>query len=140
MKVPLDGTAHVYARVLEPPLFAFYDSKSEINLPIEEILSRSILFTIWVMKHAVTSGRWEIVGNIPLEEHLRGAPRFFKQDALHPGKFYIYNDEQDIPVAREACIGLERAAVWEPEHVEERLRDHYAGRVNRWVTSLQLPD
>ena len=37
----------------------------------------------------------------------------------------------------EECVGLERAAVWEPEHVEDRLRDHFAGRSNRWVESLK---
>jgi hypothetical protein len=30
--------------------------------------------------------------------------------------------------------------VWEPEHVEERIRDHYAGRANRWAESLRIQE
>jgi hypothetical protein len=42
------------------------------------------------------------------------------------------------PVSIDKCRGLERSAIWEPEHVEERLSDHYAGKVNRWAESLKL--
>jgi hypothetical protein len=28
--------------------------------------------------------------------------------------------------------------VWAAEHVEDRLRDHYAGRPNQWVESLRI--
>ena len=31
----------------------------------------------------------------------------------------------------EECVGLERAVVWEPEHVEARLLDTFLGRTNR---------
>jgi len=37
-------------------------------------------------------------------------------------------------------MGLERAAVWGPSHVEDRLRDHYAGRKNKWVESLRIKE
>ena len=30
------------------------------------------------------------------------------------------------------------AAVWDPQHVEDRLRDHFAGLPNKWVQSLAL--
>lgn len=42
------------------------------------------------------------------------------------------------PATPEECAVLERAAVWDPGHVEDRLRDHFAGQSNKWVESLRL--
>lgn len=33
---------------------------------------------------------------------------------------------------------LDRAVVWEPELVEERVNDYYVGKENRWVKDLRL--
>lgn len=41
---------------------------------------------------------------------------------------------------RAQCAGLERSAVWDAEHVEDRLRDRRAGRLNKWAESLALKD
>ncbi|WP_448115483.1 hypothetical protein [Mesorhizobium amorphae] len=35
-------------------------------------------------------------------------------------------------------IGLECAAVWDPEHVVDRLRDPADGRPNKWVERLAV--
>lgn len=42
------------------------------------------------------------------------------------------------PASRQELEGLEVAAVWDPEHVEDRLRDHFSGRPNKWVESIRL--
>jgi hypothetical protein len=96
------------------------------------------------MNHAVTRGRWQVIGSVPLSQEERSVPiRFFKQDAL-TGDLTIYwegpepGEVHEVPATREECMGLERAAVWEPEHVEDRLRDHFAGRPNKWLESLAL--
>lgn len=140
VKVPLEPGWHTYARLLQPPLLAFYDSRSNRELPLEEIISKPILFKIAVMRDAVTSGRWQKIGAMPLESHLVEEPVFFRQDALKPDQFFLYRGGQEYPATRAECVGLERAAVWEAEHVEDRLRDHYAGRPNRWVESLKPTD
>lgn len=133
VKVPIDETFHTYAMVLELPLLAFYDAKSEHNVPIDEIISRDILFQVWVMKYAVTSGQWQVIGVAPVPEELQDTPYFFKQDPLSPSTFCLYRHGQEYPATRDQCRGLERAAVWDPEHVEERLRDYYAGVPNQFV-------
>jgi hypothetical protein len=33
---------------------------------------------------------------------------------------------------------LERVAVWDPAHVEERIRDHYAGRPNAHLAYMKV--
>lgn len=140
VKIPLGDGQHTYARILEPPLFAFYDALARDDLDVDTIITKPILFKVWVMRHAITSGRWLKVGHRSLDSDLQQSPFFFKQDALRPEIFTLYRDGKEFPATREESKGLERAAVWEPEHVEERLRDYYAGRANRWVNLLKLPD
>lgn len=138
VKVPFEGTRHTYARLLTSPVIAFYDAATDIGLPLDDILPRPILFRIAVMKHAITSGRWTVVGVKPLEPSLQEATIFFRQDATNPDHLFFHQEGHESPATREDCLKLERAAVWEPEHVEERLADYYAGRINQWVELLRL--
>lgn len=132
-----DGT-YCYAQTLEEPEFAFFDVRHRLLPQAREIVAKPLLFRLWVMNHAVTGGRWLNVGKAPVTDDLaRPVPRF-KQDALDPSRFEIYLNGNSRPATVQECVGLERAAVWDPEHVEDRLRDHYAGRPNRWVESLRL--
>jgi hypothetical protein len=61
----------------------------------------------------------------------------FVRDAIGGG-FLIYLRGVVRSATRAECVGLERCAVWAPEHVEDRLRDHFRGRPNKWVESLAL--
>ena len=64
------------------------------------------------------------------------ADRFFKRDSIS-GKFSIYEGGGiETPATYDEVVDLECAAVWDPEHVESRLDDHYAGVENLWVKSL----
>ncbi len=137
VKIPLSNTEHGYARILEGSLFAFYDVKTDKDLPLPEVQFKPILFKIWVMRSAVTSGRWKIVGTTPLEENLKVEPHFFKIDPLNK-KLSIYFHDKESPATVEECRGLECAAVWSAEHVEDRLRDYYAGQPNKWVESMKI--
>jgi hypothetical protein len=89
------------------------------------------------MDYAVKSGRWPIVGHIPLEDRLVPPPKFI-QDPLNKNSFSIYENGQIRKATREQCAGLERAAVWEPEQMEDRLRDHYTGRKNEVFEKLKM--
>jgi hypothetical protein len=82
------------------------------------------------MNHAIKTGRWPIVGHIPLEDGLRAPPQFI-QDPLNLNSFSIYENGEIRPATRSEIIGLERVVAWEPANVEDRLRDHYAGRKNK---------
>jgi Immunity protein 26 len=141
VKISLGDGFHTYARVLDEALFTFYDSHTKEEMPILEIITLPILFQIAVMDYAVKRGRWVIVGNAPLDDpRLKQRPQFM-QDILRKEQFSIYEKGGKIrPAVKEECIGLERAAVWEPTHVEDRLRDHYAGQKNKWVESLKIKE
>lgn len=76
------------------------------------------------MNHAVTRGRWKIIGNASLEAALKIPPPRFIQDALDPDLFRIYEKWEIRPASEEGCAELKREAVWDPTHVNDRLRDH----------------
>lgn len=138
--IDLGNGSFGYGRVLPKPLMAFYDLESTEQVAAAEVVKSTVLFIVSVMYQAIKSDRWDIVGNVPLEESLKIEPRFFMQDMLSK-EFSIYYAGKITPAAsRDECIGLERAAVWEAEHLEDRLRDHFAGVPNKWVESLKLPD
>jgi len=139
VKIPLGDGWHSYARVLPEASYAFYDSRVNGDDPVEEIIARPILFFAAVMGYAIKKSRWPIVGHVPSEDQLKAPPRFI-QDALNKDRFEVYEDGKIRPSTRAECAGLECAAVWDPEHVEDRLRDHYAGRKNKWVESLKVTD
>jgi|HubBroStandDraft_2_1064218.scaffolds.fasta_scaffold303338_1 hypothetical protein len=133
-----DGT-HTYARVLPEASFAIYDAQTTEDLPIMKTVERPVLFYVAVMNRAVKEERWSVVGHKTLEDWLQAPPRFI-QDALNKKKFEIYQHGKIRPATRQECLGLERTAVWEPEHVEDRIRDFYAGRPNKWVELLKMRD
>jgi hypothetical protein len=112
--------------------------KTAEELHIDGIVQLPIAFFAAVRDSAVKDGRWPIVGHVPLDGTLVPPPKFI-QDPLKPNSFSIYeNNGTIISATRSQCAGLERAAVWEPEHVEDRLRDHFAGRVNKWVELMKM--
>lgn len=137
VRVDLGDGFHTYARVLEESV-TFYDCRVDQDLPLGRILSSRALFSVWVMDYAIKSGRWKIIGQAPLDASLATPHRFFMQDAIRHDEFSIYESGNIRRASRNECVGLERAAAWDPEHVEDRIRDHHSGRPNKWVESLKI--
>jgi hypothetical protein len=140
VRIDLGAGFHTYARVLLDASFAFYDCRRVGEASLPEILASQILFRIAVMNHAVKTGRWPVIGHEPLKGEMLTLPPKFIQDPIDETTFSIYQNGVIPAATREQCRGLERASVWEPEHVEDRLRAHYAGNVNHIVELLKLRD
>ncbi|QDG74414.1 immunity 26/phosphotriesterase HocA family protein [Labrenzia sp. PHM005] len=137
VSIPLSDGQYAYGRVLTSPLIAIYDYVSSGEVDSETILFQKVKYTLSVMVNAVTSGRWPVIGHADLEEELQKPVRFFQQHKL-TGKLSIYIDGEFFPATIEDCIGLESNAVWDAEHVEDRILDEVNGRPNKWVESLKL--
>lgn len=133
-----DGSGRwFFGRELREGVVALYDLRSSLLLIPEQIVGSAILFKIPVMNYAITKNLWTVIGWLPLEPTLAKPVDFFMQDAMN-GRFSIYREGgRIVPATRAEIEGLEREAAWEPEHVEDRLRDHYAGRPNKWFESLR---
>jgi len=139
-KIPLTDNTHSYGIILEKASVAIFKIKTNNSLPISEILKEDVLFIVAVYNSAITSGRWEKIGKTPPDERFTILPLNFIQDSINPEHFEIYdpNTGQITKSSRENCLGLECAAVWEAEHVETRILDHFNGKENAWMKQLQI--
>jgi len=138
VRIKIGLKEYAYARVLENPLCAFYDYKTSDFTEIDVIIQKPILFKVWIANYSYKEDNWEIVGNRPLDAITSEIPWFFKKDTITK-KLSLYRNGEERKATLQEVEGLECAAVWNPEHIEDRLRDHFAGRENKWVRSLS-PD
>jgi immunity protein 26 of polymorphic toxin system len=136
--VPLGDDTYGYGLVLKDPLFAFFDFRSTMPPPpVEEVVRKPVAFRVCVMRYVITKGLWPVIGHVDVPAQLLAEPEFFKQDPM-TGALSITKDGGDErPATLEECRRLECAAVWEAVHVADRLRDHFAGRPNKWYESTR---
>jgi hypothetical protein len=137
VEVGLGGGEWAFGRVLKKPLMAFYNLKAAQPPPIESIVAAPVAFKVWVMNYAITDGDWSVIGHAPLTSDLEEAPAFFKRDPISHKLSIYFGRGIERPASLKEVEGLECAAVWEPEHVADRLKDFFAGRPNKWVDSMR---
>ena len=139
VRIPLNDGTFGYGHVLDEPLVAFLKHRDSGEVRnFHELVERPVAFRIWVSNKPFKDRRWPVVGHVePDAETLRPVP-FFKQDAVSRKLAITYNGADELPATADDCRGMERAAVWEPEHVAERLLDYFEGRPNRWVESIRM--
>lgn len=125
LAVPLGADEFGFARVLSDPLVGFYDlfSRCGCNIKVDEVIGSKYVFKVWVSKYAFQKNRWPSLGIMELSQEDRQQVSFFREDPI-TGRLYLYdtNTSDKTPLTFEQCQEMERAAVWDPEHVEERLR------------------
>jgi hypothetical protein len=135
VEINIDNQYFVYAQILKEGLVVF-DLKTTKQLDdLNTLLNAPILFFLAVYRDVITTGIWLKIGKLDIRKELEIVPMQFIQDALDSKVFRLYdpNTGEITPSTKEECKGLESASVWEASHVEERIRDHYAGKVNRYV-------
>lgn len=138
-KIPLNGEKVAYARLLNTALFSFFniDGEGKTNEEIIQLIGNaSPIFSIYVFNDVFSKSNWEILGHKPLEEvTLNNVPFFFRQDLADPSKCWLVNTVPGFKklVTAQECVNLERSMVWEFASVEERLRDYFANKPNKWI-------
>ena len=142
LRIDLGQGVHSYGQVANEPLIVFFDAVFTEAPPPEQAVKLPVLFRICVHNDAVQKGVWAVVGNLPLAPENAVEPYFYKQDAIS-GALSVYHSSYadsgwEHPASEAKCEGLECAAVWDAEHVEGRLRDHFAGRPNASLESLRI--
>jgi len=138
VRIPLADGSFGFGRVLDFPNLAFYDFKSPSPEPaVETIALRPVLFKLAVHKSAWNS--WSVVGWCPLDPATAARPERFKQEIGHPERCAIIDAAGNERSATQSeCVGLERVAVWEANHVADRLLDAFRGWPNKWAESLKV--
>lgn len=132
VRIPLADGSSSYGRILSDPYTAFYDYRTtEPSSNLDEIESKPVLFTQAIRLFAYD--RWANLGRRKLEGEVGKPVVRFMQDLADFKKCTIYDSEGRQREAKpEECIGLERAAVWDVHHIEQRLLDHFMGRPNEF--------
>ncbi len=138
LRIPLADGSFGYGRVISPTHDAFYEYRTESpDSDLDRIASKPILFKVSV-RHLVPSS-WEIIGRRKIEESLAQPIVYYMQDI---GDFRQCTILDSVGNSRSAepqeCVGLERMAVWDGHHVEERLLDTFMGRPNGVVERMKV--
>lgn len=142
------GDGHcAYGRQLLGPTVEFYLRQGVVGETVDllDLVESQVAFTVWVMDYAFKrNGAWDLLDVVELtDEEEKRVHRWAKKDRIS-GALSIYWSDRwsgtrgEEPASREDLEGLEVAAVWDPEHIEDRLRDHFAGRPNKWVELLRF--
>ncbi|MEO6850161.1 MAG: immunity 26/phosphotriesterase HocA family protein, partial [Mucilaginibacter sp.] len=119
VQIPIDEIFHTYGRILNNHVYAIYDCKTDAkSITLESIENSNILFKLIVHTSAVKNSYWKIIGKKDLPEDLKVPVPFFKQEIGDQNDCSIVADENIKKVRPEDCIGLERLAIWEHDHVE----------------------
>ena len=129
-----------YVQVSEAGLLIAFDVMTPADLAPEVLKDLDVVFAVHVRDDDLHRERWPVIGHMDVPGDLKGHPLMFRQDAS-TGRLSI--EHPGLPGGEKAatlkeCIGLERATVWSAAAVEERLRDHFAGRENRWLRELAI--
>jgi hypothetical protein len=136
LEIYIEKEYYTYAQILGKAGYAFFDYKTKDKLKDYSILlDKPILFITSVYNDVITQGHWLKVGTLEIREDLQEQPIQFIQDAIHSDMFEFYdpNTGESKPATKEQIKGLERASVWEANHIEDRIRDYYNGVPCVWL-------
>ena len=137
VEIELDDGSFSYGVIIEEPLVAFIGETFANRPEIAPKLFGNVAFQLWVMNSAIGKKGWPVVGHVQLDELSIPEANFYRYDVVSK-KFYHYVDcTNDIPSNRDGCIGLECAAVWRKDHVEDRLQANKSGQECQWEISLR---
>jgi hypothetical protein len=138
LRIRLSDATYAYAREVEAPFTAFYDHRTASpSNDLDEIANKPVLFTVAVRLSEPT--RWEPIGIRPLEGAVAAPVVGFHQEIGDFRKCIIFDSAGNERTATpEECVGLERDAVWDQNHIEERLLDTFTGRPNAVEQHLRV--
>ena len=95
------------------------------------------LFILTIYTDTYRRPNWKVFNKIEIREDFRKLPLEFIYDKfVDQYKIYDPNTGEIRKSNREEIIGLEMCAVWPWYCIEDRIRDHYEGKVCIWVKSM----
>ncbi len=117
--IPLPNGEYAYGREHKECLaISKFRSKEIISNPDFS----EIDFFVAVYYDVLTCGDWPKVCNYPFkdDEDIWGPPTYIR-DPIKPDNYEIYYKGEIRKATKQKCIGLERCAVWDSNHVIDRL-------------------
>jgi hypothetical protein len=131
LAIPLADGSVGYGRVLVAPYLACYRYRTPTrSTDLDALEAAAVLFIVAVEQPY--ADRWPAVGRRELTGPVAEPVVRFIQDPLDPARCVIFDSAGGRRNAEpQDCVGLERAAVWRPDQIEQRLLDHFLGRPNQ---------
>lgn len=138
LELDIFGLYFCYAQILPYGNTAFFDFRSEKHISDFSILDKApILFIINIYPYIVSKGLWKRVGYLNLRENFKEDIKYYIYDEIH-NKYEEYSSKtgEIKPSSLDKCKNLECCAVWDKNHVEDRIRDYYSGKTCIWLKQL----
>lgn len=121
---------NVYAIPLPNGKYAYGRQYKEFQLAISKFKSNEIIknpdfsdldFIVGVYRDVLTCSDWPKVCNYPFnnEEEAWGLPTYI-HDPINPENYEIYYKGEIKKATKKDCIGLERCAAWDSNHIIDR--------------------
>lgn len=93
LSIQLGDDREAFAQMLDDPEMAFFDPDNREN----------VIFRLWVMRSAYTTGRWKRIGEEPVAPELETSVPRFKVDKIS-GSITIDQDGVIQPATAEQCL------------------------------------
>lgn len=124
-----DGTFG-YGQVVSKSEYVFFDYFNDgASVDTNNIRNCPVLFRITVDSYVIREGIWPILEKAPIAEKNLERNSKFTHDYF-TNEYTIWTPEGKYPATPDEIQDLECLASWGHDHVEQRLRDHLAGRPN----------
>ena len=129
-RIDLKEGTYGYGQVATEVDNIFFDHQDEADhfTPIEEILEKPIAFYATVDRYVLKEGLWEILGIYPVKPENQVFPDFFGYDPFKKTYTLFKKGIGYVPCTLEETYGHEYLTSYGHGGIEQRLRDHFAGR------------
>lgn len=124
--------AYAYGQIATDTKYIFFDhiDTKDKWIPVEEILEKPMAFYATVDRYVLKEDLWEILGIWPVKPENQVFPEPFGYDPFKKTYTIFKNGVGNVPCTLEDTYGRECLASWGHGSIEQRLRDHFAGRPN----------
>lgn len=128
--IPLPDNTFAFCRVFQGSSAAFYKhrGRSAADLPPAEEYE----FTVFVYRHAFR--KWLFAVNRPFKKEEEAWPPAACWVDQITGKGSLYSKGQQVPCSYDECKDLEIAAVWDSNHLVDRLMGNH-----KWESCMKEP-
>ena len=128
-EINLGGGHKAYGIVAVGGDVGFVNLTSEYRPSMSVIKDAEVALRVYVTPDVFDPTGWEFIGEIELPLELKSHGKYRRQPVGSNNIFLDYNGHSE-PITAEEASRLEVAAAWHKHHIEERLKDHFAGRPN----------
>jgi len=139
ISIPVEEKRQCFGLLLEKPFVAFYLERFAMSIvPTGEVLKKvNDTLVLGIYSDIILKGTWRIVGEATLLLRNISIPDFYIHDKTTDAYFIYSKDGKITPSTKERCEGLETAAIWDTNHVIDRLKSTFGGETDIWTNSIK---